>query len=46
MFKDEDELRKIWSNPTTRKTLLEKLEEAGFPKDDLLALQKLVDMKK
>lgn len=46
LFKDEEELRKLWSNPITRKTLLEKLEEAGFPKSDLLTLQKLVDMEK
>jgi superfamily II DNA or RNA helicase len=46
LFKDEKELRKLWSNPQTRKTLLEKLEEAGFPKADLLTLQKLVDMEK
>jgi len=30
----------------TRKTLLEKLDEAGFPKSDLLTLQTLVDMEK
>jgi len=46
LFKDEEELRKIWSLPKTRKELLEKLEAAGFPKDDLLTLQKLVDMEK
>ena len=46
LFKDEEELRKLWSNPLTRKTLLEKLDAAGFPKDDLLTLQKLVDMEK
>jgi len=46
LFRDEEELRKLWSNPLTRKTLLEKLEEAGFPKSDLLTLQKLVDMEK
>lgn len=46
LFKDEEELRKLWSSPITRKTLLEKLEEAGFPKSDLLTLQKLVDMEK
>jgi type I restriction enzyme R subunit len=46
LFKDEEELRKLWSNPQTRKTLLEKLEETGFPKSDLLTLQKLVDMGK
>ena len=46
LFKDEEELRKLWSNPLTRKTLLENLDAAGFPKEDLLTLQKLVDMEK
>ncbi|MEQ8358050.1 MAG: DEAD/DEAH box helicase family protein [Cytophagales bacterium] len=46
LFKDEEELRKLWSNPLTRKTLLENLDAAGFPKADLLTLQKLVDMEK
>ena len=46
LFKDEEELRKLWSNPLTRKTLLENLDTAGFPKEDLLTLQKLVDMEK
>jgi hypothetical protein len=30
LFKDEDELRMLWSNPQTRKTLLEKLDNATF----------------
>jgi type I restriction enzyme R subunit len=46
LFKDEAELRVLWSNPLTRKILLENLESAGFPKQDLLTLQKLVDMEK
>ncbi len=46
LFKDEEELRKLWGNPITRKILLENLESAGFPKEDLLTLQKLVDMEK
>ena len=46
LFKDEEELRKLWSSPVTRRILLENLDEAGFPKDDLLTLQKLVDMEK
>lgn len=45
-FKDEDELRNLWGNPLTRRKLLAELEEAGFPKQDLLTLQKLVDMEK
>jgi len=45
-FKDEKELREIWSNPITRKTLLEKLDEAGFGKDELKTLQKLINAEK
>ena len=30
----------------TRRTLLEKLDEAGFGKDDLMTLQKLIDAEK
>ncbi len=43
LFKSEDELRKIWSNPITRKTLLQQLDEAGFGKDELTTLQKIID---
>lgn len=46
LFKDEEELRKLWSSPITRRILLDNLDTAGFPKDDLLTLQKLVDMEK
>ncbi len=46
LFRNEAELRELWSSPITRKTLLENLDAAGFPKDDLLTLQKLVDMEK
>ena len=46
LFKSEDELRSIWSNPLTRRVLLEKLEEAGFAKGDLQTLQKLVNLEK
>jgi type I restriction enzyme R subunit len=46
LFKDEEELRKLWGNPLTRKILLENLDNAGFPKGDLLTLQRLVDMEK
>ncbi|MDA3832741.1 MAG: DEAD/DEAH box helicase family protein, partial [Spirochaetales bacterium] len=42
-FKDEDELRKIWSVPSTRKALLESLKESGYGKDELSILQKLVN---
>lgn len=42
-FKNEEELRKIWSNPTTRKAFLEKMAEKGFGKDELETLQKMID---
>ena len=42
-FKSEEELRKIWSNPTTRKAFLEKIAELGFGKDELEILQKMID---
>ena len=46
LFKSEDELRAIWSKPLTRKVLLAKLDEAGFPKSDLRIVQQLVNMEK
>lgn len=45
-FKNEEELRQIWSNPITRKTLLDKLSDAGYGHDELTELQKLVDAEK
>jgi type I restriction enzyme R subunit len=45
-FKDEDELRKIWSVPSTRKSLLTKMDEAGYGKDELIGLQKLINAEK
>jgi len=45
-FKSEEELRTIWSNPMTRKTLLEKLDEAGYGKEQLLTLQQLINAEK
>ncbi|MDD2934312.1 MAG: DEAD/DEAH box helicase family protein [Methylotenera sp.] len=45
-FKDEAELREIWSNPITRKALLNKLADAGYGESELAELQKLVDAEK
>lgn len=42
-FTNEDELRKIWSNPITRKVFLTKLAELGYGKDELETLQKMID---
>ncbi len=45
-FKNEEELRKIWSNPTTRKVFLDNIAEKGFGKDELEILQKMIDAEK
>jgi len=45
-FKSEEELRKLWSDPKTRKALLEKMDAAGFGKEEFLMLQKIVDCEK
>jgi type I restriction enzyme R subunit len=42
-FKDEDELRALWSAPDTRRKLLEGLAEKGFGADQLAEMQKLID---
>ncbi|MDP3397353.1 MAG: DEAD/DEAH box helicase family protein [Methanoregula sp.] len=41
-FNDENELRKLWSNPNTRKELLNKLSEKGYSINQLEELKKLV----
>ncbi len=45
-FKDEDELRAIWSAPDTRKTLLSRLAEKGFGRDQMAEMQKIIDAEK
>jgi len=45
-FKSEEELRKIWSNPITRKTLMDRLTEAGYGIEKLTTLQKIIDAEK
>ena len=42
-FRDEDELRKLWSAPNTRRRLLEGLAEKGFGRDQLQEMQKIID---
>ncbi|WP_290436047.1 EcoAI/FtnUII family type I restriction enzme subunit R [Aeromonas caviae] len=42
-FKDEDELRTLWSEPGTRKKLLDGLAEKGFGIDQLTEMQKLIE---
>lgn len=42
-FKDEDELRVIWSAPDTRRKLLDGLAEKGYGKDQLAEMQKIIN---
>ena len=42
-LKSEDHLRRLWSDPTTRVALLDRLANAGFSRDDLAAIQALID---
>ena len=42
-FRDEEELRKIWSDPRTRQAFLDKIAELGYGKDALETLQKMID---
>ena len=42
-FKDEDKLREIWSNPETRKKMLEGLGDKGFGKEVLAEIQRIID---
>ncbi|MEI6206231.1 MAG: DEAD/DEAH box helicase family protein [Desulfuromonadales bacterium] len=45
-FKNEDELRALWSRPDTRRKLLEGLAEKGFGKDQLAEMQKIIEAEK
>jgi type I restriction enzyme R subunit len=45
-FKDEAELRAIWSAPETRKKLLQGLAEKGFGGEQLAEMQKIIDAEK
>jgi type I restriction enzyme R subunit len=45
-FKDEAELRAIWSAPDTRRKLLQGLAENGFGHDQLAEMQKIIDAEK
>jgi type I restriction enzyme R subunit len=45
-FKDEAELRTLWSAPDTRKKLLQGLAEKGFGRDQLAEMQKIIDAEK
>ena len=42
---NEEELRKIWSNPITREALLTELEEKGCHREDLNKIKEIIDAK-
>lgn len=42
-FKNEEELRALWSRPDTRRKLLEGLAEKGFGHDQLAEMQKIIE---
>jgi len=42
LFKDEAELRELWSVPETRKQLLERLAEKDFGSEQLAEMQKII----
>jgi type I restriction enzyme R subunit len=46
LFKNEDELRLLWSQPETRRKLLEALSDKGFGETELDAIKKLIDADK
>jgi type I restriction enzyme R subunit len=45
-FKDEAELRALWSTPDTRASLLQGLAEKGFGKSQMAEMQKIIDAEK
>jgi type I restriction enzyme R subunit len=45
-FKNEDELRRIWSKPDTRKVLLASLAEKGFAGEQLAEISRMINAEK
>jgi type I restriction enzyme R subunit len=45
-FKDEEELRTIWSDPGTRAGLLQGLAEKGFGREQMAEMQRIIDAEK
>jgi type I restriction enzyme R subunit len=42
-FKDEDELRRLWSDPDTRRKLLAGLADKGFGRDALAEMKRVIE---
>jgi type I restriction enzyme, R subunit len=45
-FKNEDELRQLWSSPDTRSNLLQGLSEKGFGAEQIAEMQKIINAEK
>ena len=45
-FSNDEDLRRQWQNPDTRKALLEKMEHDGFSLDKLLKVQEMLNYEK
>ena len=45
-FRDEEELRRLWSDPDTRRKLLDGLAEKGFGRDQLAEMQRIINAEK
>ncbi len=45
-FKNEDSLRELWSNPETRKALLNQLGEKGFGVQELSSIKQMINAEK
>ena len=46
LFRDENHLCDIWSLPSTRRELLQRLADSGFGPEQLTEMQKLIDAEK
>ena len=45
-FKNEDELRTLWADPSTRKALLNGLADKGFGREPLREMQRIIEAEK
>lgn len=46
LFRDEDELRKLWGQPETRKALLDSLSEKGYGNEQLAEISRMINAEK
>jgi type I restriction enzyme R subunit len=46
LFTDEDQLRTLWSEPETRRKLLDALSDKGFGETELSAIKRMIDAEK